>query len=60
MVFHVGNGLESAEAGSWQAAVDAAIQSAAAHVAMQLGPTLFHTLLHGSANMGMSINLNPN
>lgn len=48
---HVGNGLEGAEAGSRQATVDAAVQSAAAHVTVQLGPALFYTLLHGSANI---------
>lgn len=46
----VGDRLEGAEAGSRQAAVDAAVQSAAAHLTMQLGPALFYTLLHGSAN----------
>lgn len=46
----VGDGLEGAEAGSRQAAVDAAVQSSAAHVPMQLGPALFHALLHGRAN----------
>ena len=46
----VGDRLEGAEAGSWQAALDAAVQSAPAHITMQLGPALFYTLLHGSAN----------
>lgn len=46
----VGDRLEGAEAGSRQAAVDAAVQSAASHVTMQLRPALFYTLLHGSAN----------
>lgn len=42
-----GNRLESAKAGSRQAAVDAAVQSAAAHGAVQPGPAVFHTLQHG-------------
>lgn len=42
-----GDGLEGAEAGSRQAAVDAAVQSAATHVAVQPGPAVFHTLQHG-------------
>lgn len=46
----VGDGLEGAETGSRQAAMDAAVQSSAAHFTMQLGPALFYTLLHGSAN----------
>lgn len=44
--------MEGAEAGSRQAALDAAVQSAAAHVTVQLGPALFYTLLHGSGNKG--------
>lgn len=52
-----GNRLEGAEAGSRQAAVDAAVQSVAAHVAVQLGPALLDALLHGSAkNTYESIN----
>lgn len=44
-----GDRLEGAEADSGQAAVDAAVQSAAAHIPMQLGPAVLHTLLHGRA-----------
>lgn len=43
-----GDGLEGAEAGSWQAAMDAAVQSVAAHITMQLRSAVFYTLLHGS------------
>lgn len=42
--------MEGAEAGSGQAALDAAVQSAAADVAVQLGPALLYTLLHGNGN----------
>lgn len=42
--------MEGAEAGSGQAALDAAVQSAAAHVTVQLGPALLYTLRHGSGN----------
>ena len=41
--------MEGLEAGSRQAAVDAAVQSAAADVTVQLGPALLDALLHGSA-----------
>lgn len=53
----VGDRLEGAEAGSRQAAVDTAIQSAAAHIAVQLGPALFYTLLHGSTNIDTCIQI---
>lgn len=53
----VGDRLEGAEAGSRQAAVDAAVQSAAAHVTVQLGPALFYTLLHGNANKDTCIQI---
>ena len=49
--------MEGAEAGSRQAAVGAAVQSAAAHVTMQLGPALFYTLLHGSVNKNKHANI---
>lgn len=42
-----GNRLEGAEDGPGQAAVDTAVQSAAAHVAVQSGPAVLHSLLHG-------------
>lgn len=46
----VGDGLEGAEAGSGQATMDTAVQSAFAHITLQLGPALLYALLHGSLN----------
>ncbi len=54
----VGDRLEGAEAGSRQAAVDTAVQSAAAHITMQLRPALFYTLLHGSIKKHTHIRTN--
>lgn len=50
----VGDRLEGPEAGSRKTSHGAAVQSAAAHVPLQLGPALFYTLLHGRANIDAS------
>lgn len=42
-----GNRLEGAEDGPGKAPVDSAVQSAAAHIAVQSGPAVLHPLLHG-------------
>lgn len=49
----IGDGLEGAEAGSRQAAMGAAVQSAAAHLTMQLGSALLYALLHGILHIYM-------